>query len=241
MTKTPNLKEIIEKNRQAINTILSDSHSHKRLNNMHWIRDELSKEAKILFQYPDYMPQKEKSLYLDFSNIKNLGTAWDYIVTHDKVKTIDNFNIRQIHTILCKDTNIPGGQYRLSDAHIMQLGQDAPSYAKMLYHLSDIEYHINDTRVPVLNRAFNIHYDIIATQPFNDFNKRTARLVMNWFLIINGYRPILFNKRTDRDDYMAALRARANGDTKAYSHYMYSCMIRTQREILKRLRKSRIL
>ncbi len=241
MTKTPKLKDIIEQNRQTITKMLSGSDTTKRLRNLHWIRDELSKETKTLFQYPDNMPQKEKQFYLDFSNIKNLGTAWDYIVQHENVKTIDIYSIRQIHQILCKDTDIPGGELRISSAHIMQLGIHAPNYPQMLYRLDDIQYHINDERVPVLTRAFNIHYDIIAAQPFNDYNKRTARLVMNWFLISRGYRPILFNKRSDKENYMIALRARANGDTKAYSHYMYECMLRTQREIIKRLRKSRVM
>lgn len=241
MTKTPDLKVFIELNRQTITKMLSASDTHKRLNNLNWIRDELTKEAKILFQYPDYMPQKDKKFFLDFNNLKNLGTAWDYILEHDNIKTIDTYDIRHIHKILCENTDIPGGQYRISDAHIMQLGIAAPSYQKLLYHMDNIQYHIQDDNIPVLTRAFNLHYDIIAAQPFNDFNKRTARLIMNWFLIINGYRPILFNKRTDKADYMKALRARANGDTKTYSHYMYSCMLRTQTEIIKRLKKSRSL
>ena len=80
MTKTPDLKVFIEQNRQIITTMLSASDTHKRLNNLNWIRDELTKEAKILFQYPDYMPQKDKKFFLDFNNLKNLGTAWDYIL-----------------------------------------------------------------------------------------------------------------------------------------------------------------
>ncbi len=241
MTKSPDYKELIEQNRETISHMLSGSDTHKRLRNLNWIRDELSKETKILFQYPDYMPQKDRQFYLDFNSIKNLDTAWDYIVTHDNIQTIDNYDIRQIHKILCKDTDIPGGEYRISEAHIMQLGTHAPTYQQLLYKLDDIQYHINDTRVHVLNRAFNIHYEIIAAQPFNDFNKRTARMIMNWFLIINGYRPILFNKHSDRENYMSALRARAQGDTKTYSHYMYECMLRTQRDIIKRLKKSRVL
>lgn len=241
MTKTPNLKHQIEQNRQIITEMLSATDTHKRLNNLNWIRDELTNEAKILFQYPDNMPQKDKKFFLDFNNMKNLGTAWDYILEHDNIKTIDTYDIRHIHTILSEHTDIPGGQYRLSDAHIMQLGKSAPTFHQLLYHMDNIQYHINDTRIPVLTRAFNLHYDLILAQPFNDFNKRTARLVMNWFLIINGYRPILFNKRTDKEEYMLALRNRANGDTKKYSHYMYSCMVRTQQDIIRRLKKSRHL
>ena len=49
MTKTPNLKELIEQNRKTITKMLSGSDTAKRLRNLHWIRDELSKETKILF------------------------------------------------------------------------------------------------------------------------------------------------------------------------------------------------
>lgn len=236
MTKTSDIKTLIEQNRRTISEMLHTTDQNSRLNNLHWIRDELSKETRILFQYPDYMPQNQKSLYLDFNNIKNMGSAWDYIVEHDNVKTLDTYNIRHIHTILSEHTDIPGGVYRISDAHIMQMGVHAPSFQKMLYHMDDIVYQMQLKDTPVLLRAFNVHYDLIATQPFNDFNKRTARLVMNWFLISHGYRPILFNMRSDKEEYMAALRARANGDAKAYYQYMYSCMLRTQRQIIKRLR-----
>lgn len=241
MTKTPNLKSLIEQNRQTITQMLSGADTTKRLNNLNWIRDELTKEAKILFQYPDYMPKKDKKFFLDFNNLKNLGTAWDYILKHEHVETIDNYQIREIHRILCENTDIPGGIYRISDAYIMQLGIPAPNYEKLVQILGTTESNMTEESVPVLTRAFNLHYDLIAAQPFNDFNKRTARLIMNWFLIKNGYRPILFNKRTDKEDYMAALRARAKGDTKTYSHYMYACMLRTQQDIIRQLKKSKHL
>ena len=50
-------------------------------------------------------------------------------------------------------------------------------------------------------------------QPFDDFNKRTARLIMNWLLIQGGYRPIVFNQRTDKQKYKDAIAAKAAGDT----------------------------
>lgn len=85
------------------------------------------------------------------------------------------------------------------------------------------------------------HYDLIMLQPFDDFNKRTARLIMNWLLIQGGYRPIVFNQRTDKQKYKDAIAAKAAGDTKKYTQYMYSCLLRTQNEIINLLKKSRVL
>ena len=78
-------------------------------------------------------------------------------------------------------------------------------------------------------------------QPFDDFNKRTARLIMNWVLLQNGYRPIAFNKRGDKTDYIASLTARANGNKRQYTDYMSKCQLRTQRAILKQLHDSKTI
>ncbi|MBD5388705.1 Fic family protein [bacterium] len=220
--------------------MLTGADNYKRLNNLNWIRSQLSVEAECLFQYPDYMPKKEKKQYVDYSNLKNLGTAWDYIVENTN-DVIDNFAIKEIHKILCVDSDIPGGLYRLSDAYIEQLGVHAPAYAQLLYRMDDIQYRLQNESMPIVSRAINAHFDIIASQPFNDFNKRTARLVMNWFLIQNGYQPILFNRKTDKVDYMAALRSRAHNDCRRYSAYMYAAMQRTQKDILALLKKARVL
>lgn len=77
----------------------------------------------------------------------------------------------------------------------MVLGKFAPSIEQIYYKMEQIEYHLHDETYSILTRAFDTHFDIIMTQPYSDYNKRTARLVMNWFLMQNGYRPIIFNKK----------------------------------------------
>ena len=240
MAKQPGIKEVIEYNRHTINATFADLRSLRRINTMNSLRHGLTKEAHNLFQYPDYLPEEDRDLYLDYTTIENLGPAWDYILEHVSEK-IDMLQIRRLHTILAMNTDIPGGQYRFSDAYIEQLQQNAPTYHQMLYKLDDVEYSLGNRAIPVLNRAFNAHYDIIAAQPFNDFNKRTARLVMNWFLLQNAYSPILFTAKSDKTEYMSTLRARADGHCKVYSHYLYKCMARTQNEIIKILTRSKTL
>ncbi|MDR0967860.1 MAG: hypothetical protein LBL75_03485 [Rickettsiales bacterium] len=70
-------------------------------------------------------------------------------------------------------------------------------------------------------------------QPFNDYNKRTARMVMNWILFQNGLTPIIFHYKKDRTKYLNAIR---NYDKKnVYEKFMLSIMLRTQQEILNTL------
>ncbi len=236
--KKATIKAQIEENRKTISKLLSGGDTVKRLNNMNWIAHELSTEAEVLFQCPAGVPKNKRRMYLDYTSMMNLNTAWKYVLNHNK-EPIDNATIRKIHQLLAHNTEVPGGQYRLTEVCVLQSA--APSYNDMLYRMNDIEYNLANTQIPVLTRAFNVHYDIIAAQPFRDFNKRTSRMIMNWFLIQNDYRPILFNHQSDKYEYMDALRACTAGDTKKYTHYMYSCMLRTQNEIINLLKKSRIL
>lgn len=57
MTKTQNYKIRIEENRQQITNMLSGADTHKRLNNINWLRHELSyTEPRTLF----YVPSREQ-------------------------------------------------------------------------------------------------------------------------------------------------------------------------------------
>ncbi len=238
MSKAPKLIDRINANRDTINQMMADFSVPKRLQDLGWIPRQLRIEAECLTQFPKGMPKAERDMHLDSINMENLGTAWKYISSHQKTP-IDNIQIRKIHSILAKNTGLPGGAYRRSYAYIERLQKDAPHHDTIIYKMNDIQYDILESGKNPLALAIDIHYHILEIQPFEDFNKRTARMIMNWILVQNGYRPILFNKVSDRENYMAALLAHANGDTKTYSHYMYECMLRTQKQIIQQLKHTR--
>jgi Fic family protein len=117
----------------------------------------------------------------------------------------------------------------------------APDSYDIPYLLNNIVYNMNNESEDVLHRAFDAHYELIALQPFDDFNKRTARLVMNWFLVQNGYRPVVFNNKSDKRKYIEAITAYANGDRKKYMSFMQSCLVRTQEQLINVIHKSKVL
>ncbi len=239
-TKTPKTKNIIEANRVEISNALSGVDTTKRLNNLNWVRHELSyTEPRSLF----FAPAKEQKIMLDYNNMKNIGEAYDYIVENPTTH-IDATEIYKIHSILCYGTNITGGIQRRTDK-VLELTVNgaryhAPDQSEITSRLSDIVFSLNDPSKDTLTRAFEAHYELIALQPFDDFNKRTARLIMNWILIQGGYRPIIFNKPSDKQKYRNAIAAMTNGNRKEYMTYMSEMLLRSQRELIKQLRKSRI-
>ena len=218
MTKTQNLKPIIESNRKIITDMLYSADSVKRLNNINWLRHEISfTEPRILF----HLASKEQVPYLDFNNMSNIGPTYDYIVNNPN-EPIDTAAILRIHQMLCRNTNITGTMFRTSNK-ILEITLNngcrlhAPSPHEIEFLLNEILYKINSNPKNVLHNAFDIHYELIALQPFDDFNKRS-----------------------DKQDYRNAIANRANGQTKKYYEYMESCLARTQREIIHHLNKSKL-
>ena len=182
-----------------------------RLNMLNYVRSEFKHEAKQL--------QPIGTGQIDFTNIYNMSAAWDYVL-QNLTSRIGIYEIREINSIISQnnDQDICGGSFRHSMALV--LGQPAPKPEKIYELLDNAVYNLHSDNNSILTKAFNIHYDIITTQPFSDFNKRTARIIMNWYLLQNKYTPILFNHKTDNQEYTKNLKARLNGDNKTYTKYM---------------------
>ncbi|MBO4700508.1 MAG: Fic family protein [Alphaproteobacteria bacterium] len=225
-------KEMIEVNRRAIDALMRQS--AKNVASINMLRHEITSVEPMILAKPQTQGfAKDKQMaFVDWTNLKNIGVAYDYILKHKKTN-IDMYQMTEIQKILTRNTDVRPG-YRISGA--MVLGKFAPSIEQIYYKMEQIEYHLHDENYPVLTRAFDTHFDIIMTQPYNDYNKRTARLIMNWFLMQNGYRPIIFNKKTDATAYTDALHNRIDGNRRAYTDYMESSMLHTQKQIIKLLK-----
>ena len=223
----------IEYNKDLITKMLSGSCT-RRLNNFDWLRQEISfTEPKTLF----FRSAKEQAPYFDHSCTRGLGKAYDYILEQAQNKTVFSLqDICDIHYLICNEHEI-----RINDTFIR------PGVVKKTNIPFEIETELQniiyryetDKKHPIL-RAFDVHYSIILLQPFDDYNKRTARMVMNFLLLKNGYRPIAFTRKADKELYPAALLSMANGDSKTYYRYMMKSMCASQNSIIKQLSSSKI-
>jgi Fic family protein len=63
------------------------------------------------------------------------------------------------------------------------------------------------------------HYRFVRIHPFDDSNGRTARLLMNYILIRNGYAPLVIES-ADKKGYLTALNKADTGDLQAFIEYI---------------------
>lgn len=230
-------KDIIEQNRVEIVDLMH--HACKNIANasIHMLKHELAETEPMILSQQQMPKGLEYKEFVEWANTTYIPEAYKFVLENkSKNKYIDIIGINALHDILITDTDVPHGT-RKTMARV--LGEFAPNPETVLYKLDDIQYHLHDKSFPVLTRAFDTHFDFIMAQPYTDYNKRTARVLMNWFLIQNNYTPIVFNKEGDSENYTRALHQRLDGNRRAYTEYMESSMLHTQNEILNILRRSR--
>ncbi|MEM9417704.1 MAG: Fic family protein [Planctomycetota bacterium] len=88
----------------------------------------------------------------------------------------------------------------------------------------------NDALHPVL-RAAELHYNLVAVHPFSDGNGRTARLMMNAWLLQNGY-PLCIIEVERRAEYLSALDAANTGNPLPFAGFIAGCVERSLLDVL---------
>ncbi len=233
--KQTDIRQAIKHNHDKICQLLSKN--AKRFLDLDWIGYQIHKESEILMRITyEITSRHPKAMWLDYTSIKNQEQTYDYISSREVMNNpISRLEVIDIHRRLATKTKIAPGRYRISNGvYLIGTGIAAPDYNRIDFTMDDIVYRLNNNASDkdFLTRALDFHYEMFATQPFDDYNKRTARMVMNWFLLQNNCEPILFNHKTDYKNYAHALMARAQGDCHTYNRYMLSCLVRTQEDII---------
>jgi len=86
---------------------------------------------------------------------------------------------------------------------------------------------------PTTDTAFDAHFRLTAIHPFSDGNGRTARLLMNLFLLRSGYPPMAIRPE-DRKIYLDDLEhASVTDDMMPYRLFMYQRLDATLDEYLR--------
>jgi Fic family protein len=70
--------------------------------------------------------------------------------------------------------------------------------------------------------ASKLHHDFVLIHPFGDGNGRTARILVNYVVMRNGYLPLIV-RTEQKDRYLGALRKADTGDIEALTDYLATC------------------
>lgn len=129
-------------------------------------------------------------------------------------------DIKAIHKIILTGINDEwAGRYRESEVFIKGTTVEFPLPRNVPYHMQEfiqwLEAQQGEHPVRV---AADAHFKLVSIHPFVDGNGRTARLLMNLILIINGY-PMAIIRNEDRTKYLEAVNT---GQTKGSLEMFYS-------------------
>ena len=136
---------------------------------------------------------------LEAKMILNHKDAFNFIYKHrDKFKTLTNVNMEEVHALLVKDMGVGfglrskpvgvlGSSYSpLDNVHQIKEAVDALSKA------------VDEARAPYA-KAMLALLGISYIQPFEDGNKRTARLICNAILFAYGLAPLSYRSVLEVD------------------------------------------
>ena len=119
---------------------------------------------------------------------------------------ISERNIKNIHSLILKEINNENaGKYRVENIKISGATQVPTNYIKVPEEMEKLIYRYKEwNQYHPLIRFALLHGEFMFIHPFIDGNGRTARLLMNFEAMKNGYLPIII-KADVRAKYYDAL------------------------------------
>ena len=142
----------------------------------------------------------------------NHNKAYQYIkkcISEDLI--LSEEIIKNIHNILMENI-IPGGIYRNVDVYISGAEHTPPSPPEMYQQIKNFYFDLLEKKFAnEIELAAWTHAEFVRIHPFVDGNGRTARLIMNYQLMKNGFLPISIKKES-RLEYFNTLEEYAVKD-----------------------------
>ncbi len=174
---------------------------------------------------------KGKSLK-DHLEAKNHKEALDFLydmIEHDKKFTFSEHLIKQIHSLIIQDIdkNI-AGKYRNIDVFIAGTEHVPPSALDVSFRMKELAdwARKNHNKMYIVEFSAIFHHKFVHIHPFQDGNGRTARLLMNIFLMQYGF-PIAIIQKNDRQKYYRVLEMADNGNYKPLVLFVTQAVLRS--------------
>lgn len=140
----------------------------------------------------------------------------------NKTTKISEDVIKNIHKIILTGIEDEyAGKYRDVNVRILGAVKSPPRFEKVPDKMMEFIENINKNleHFNVIELAAFLHYKLVEIHPFIDGNGRTSRLLMNLFLMNNGY-PITMVLKVDRKKYYDRLRKADLGDLKPFIDFI---------------------
>jgi len=156
----------------------------------------------------------------DHIEARNDAEAFDLMMSLvNSKKKISQETIQQIHEFVTKGILIDPGQYRTENVTITGAKIRPPSYLKIIKLIDEYIQNIEKLKLQTIKKAAFVYHEFVRIHPFIDGNGRVARLITNFYLIKNGYPPIVIQKE-DRKKYYRSLNKADKGDLSDFAIFI---------------------
>lgn len=198
-------------------------------------------ETKMVIEQGLTIGEKGLKNYLE---AVNLSEAMDFIegLVNNKEPLSERI-LKEIHYIVLKETvkynsqyagtyrNLPveisGSEFKPPQPYLIQ-----PRMEELLNWYNDNKDKLHPVEIAAL-----FHFKLVTIHPFIDGNGRTARLMMNFILMQNGYPPTVV-KADDKDRatyYKTLEKGQVTGDIKPFIQFISNCVEKTLEDYLERI------
>lgn len=116
--------------------------------------------------------------------------------------------VKRMHVLAAPEGSDAAGRYRKVEGPLGAYLHEAPAPKAISYRLRKLVEQMDEDlpRLHPVRAAATLHHQVLAIFPFDHLSGRAARLLMNYWLMREGYPPAII-PASARADYFAALCA----------------------------------
>ncbi len=135
---------------------------------------------------------------------------------------MDETNLKDLHSILADGMkNVSGGLYRNVNISVRGSNHTPCSHEKVYDRMDKYFTYLKEaSKEDILEYISYSHLQLAKIHPFLDCNGRLARLVLNYELLVNGFKPVIITYK-ERDTYFKVLETfKVEKDIKPFVKFL---------------------
>ena len=126
---------------------------------------------------------------------------------------LTEWQIKNIHNLILKNIDVDNaGRYRSENVIISGAEHIPPNFLNLDEEMKNLIKWYNEDISHPIEKSAKLHSIFVKVHPFIDGNGRTARLLLNFELMKNGYLPVVIKKENRLDYYVALDKSHTSGD-----------------------------
>lgn len=182
-------------------------------------------ETKLVLEEGITIGGKSLKEHLEATNHSKAIDFVESLVNKQKIEEIDILNIHAI--ILDRIDPENAGYYRRSAVRISGTTYTPPNPVNVPDLMKEVYRLLNVRSAEAIETAAQVHQMFVDVHPFIDGNGRTARLLLNLYLMRNGYPPVIL-LRAERKKYINAIvQAQLHGNNGPFVNFVASAVERS--------------